>query len=191
MDPNAEKYPWYALQVRTGHERKVATRLDGKCFERFLPLCSSKRRWSDRVKEIETPLFPGYMFCRLDILRRLPILTTPGVVRIVSLGGVPQPVDEAEVMAIQVLVGSSLPTHPWPFLEIGTRARIHSGPLAGVEGILLEIKGRRRLVLSVTLLQRSVAVEVDAAQVTAATDGAALSFPPHTAGPTPLALPGM
>lgn len=167
METVSGGYPWFALQVRTTHEKKVAARLDGKFYEHFLPLYPCRRRWSDRINETEIPLFPGYLFCRINMTCRLPILTTPGVIRIVGNGSGPQPVEEAEVAAIQALVRSKLPSQPWPFREIGERVRIEHGPLRGVDGILADFRGLHRLVLSVTLLQRSVAVEIDGACVNA------------------------
>jgi transcription antitermination factor NusG len=157
--------PWFALHVRTCYEKTVATLLDGKGYEWFLPLYKSRRRWSDRVKEIELPLFPGYLFCRFDAQKRLPILKTPGVILVVGIGKAPIPIDPAEISAIQALVKSGLPSQPWPFLRVGERVRINYGALCGLEGILLNLKGHHRIVLSVTLLQRSVAVEIDAAWV--------------------------
>jgi transcription antitermination factor NusG len=154
-------YPWFALQVRARHEIGVAEYLKGKGYEWFLPLYKSKKRWSDRIKEVESPLFPGYLFCRLNPQNRLPILKTPGVTQIVGYNHVPIPVDEAEIHAIRTLVASGIPNQPCPFLEVGNRVRIESGALRGLEGVLMELKGKRRLVLSITLLQRSVAVEVD------------------------------
>jgi transcription antitermination factor NusG len=111
--------------------------------------------------ETELPLFPGYVFCRFDPLDRLPILSIPGVVDIVGVRRVPLAVDENEIAALQTTVNSGLPRQPWPFLQIGHKVRIEHGPLCGVEGILLRFSGRDRLVLSLTLLQRSVAVQVD------------------------------
>ncbi len=139
----------------------MAKQLRHKGYELFLPLYECRRRWSDRIKELELPLFPGYLFCRFNPLDRLPILMTPGVIQIVGVGKSPIPVDDADIVAIQTAVGSGLPRQPWPFLEIGQRVKVESGPLTGVEGILIGFKGHHRLVLSVTLLQRSVAVEVD------------------------------
>jgi transcription antitermination factor NusG len=159
-------YPWFALQVRSRYENIVTAHLDGKDYEWFLPLYKSRRRWSDRFKELERPLFPGYLFCRLNPLNRLPILTIPGVVLIVGTSKTPIPVDEAEIAAIQAAVKSGLPTQPLRFLQIGQRVRIDYGPLCGLEGILLDFKGRNYLVLSVTILQRSVAVQVENAAVT-------------------------
>ncbi len=165
IGPGNGSYPWFALRVRSRYENTVATFLGGKGYEWFLPLYKSRRRWSDRIKEIELPLFPGYVFCRFDLQHRLPILTTPGVVTVVGIGKRPIPIDDGEIAAIQAAVRSELPSRPWPFLEIGQRVRVEYGPLCGLEGILLDFKGHHRLILSVILLQRSVAVEVDGAWV--------------------------
>jgi len=158
-------FPWFALQVRSRYERNVATFLDGKGYEWFLPSYRSRRRWSDRVKELELPLFPGYLFCRFDPQERLPILKTPGMISIVGTAKVPTAVDETEIAALRALVASGLPRQPWPYLQIGQRVRIEHGALSGLEGILLQQKGCNRLVLSVTLLQRSVAAEIDSSWV--------------------------
>jgi transcription antitermination factor NusG len=153
------------LQVRTRHEAGVAAHLQGMGYEDFLPLYKTRTRWSDRTKEVETPLFPGYLFCRFDPQNRLPILKTPGVIQIVGYSRQPIPVEETEIDAIQALVASGIPSQPWPYLEVGEKVRIESGPLRGREGILMEFKGTHRLILSVALLQRSVAVEIEAALV--------------------------
>ena len=158
-------FPWFALRVRSRHENTVAAILGGKGYEWFVPLYKSRRLWSDRIKEIQLSLIPGYVFCRFDPQHRFPILTTPGVVSVVGIGKCPIPIDDAEIAAIQAAVRSGFPSRPWPFLQIGQRVRVEHGPLCGLEGILLYVKGQRRLVLSVTLLQRSVAVEVDDAWV--------------------------
>ena len=157
----AAGYPWFALQVRMRHEALVTAHLDGKGYEWFLPLYKSRKRWSDRVKETELPLFPGYLFCRFDPQNRLPILKTPGVTQIVGYNHTPVAVDESEIEAIRALVASGVPNFPCAYVELGSRVKIESGALRGMEGILTELKGKRRLVLSVTLLQRSVAVEID------------------------------
>lgn len=159
--------PWFALQVRTRHEAGVAKFLSGKGYDPFVPLYQSRRRWSDRIKVVAEPLFPGYLFCRFDPNNRLPILATPGVIQIVGFNRMLVPVDEAEIDAIQSLVASGFPSQPWPFLQVGDRVQIDSGPLRGLEGLLVELKGSHRLVVSVTLLQRSVAVEIDSALVRA------------------------
>ncbi|MGB8540706.1 MAG: UpxY family transcription antiterminator [Candidatus Acidiferrales bacterium] len=160
------KYPWFALQVRSRHESCVADYLNGQGYEWFLPLYKSRKRWSDRIKEVESPLFPGYLFCRFNQHDRLPILKTPGVIQIVGFNRVPAVVEESEISALQTLMAAGVPNHPCPFLELGDKVRIESGPLRGLEGILMDFKGHHRLVLSVTLLQRSVAVEIDSALVT-------------------------
>ncbi|MCI0423321.1 MAG: NusG-like protein [Acidobacteria bacterium] len=139
----------------------VASLLHSKGYEEFLPLYRSRRRWSDRMKAIEKPLFPGYVFCRFDVQKRLPILMTPGVRLIAGIGKTPLPVNDSEMAALQLIVQSGLQAEPWPFLQVGQRVRIERGSLQGVEGILMAIKKPYRLVVSVTLLQRSVAVELD------------------------------
>lgn len=154
-------YAWYAVRVRSQHEDMVARHLRVRGLESFLPLYKQQHRWSDRFKELELPLFPGYVFCQFDPKNRLPVLTVPGVVHVVGAGKNPVPIDEAEITAIQAAVKAGLPRQPWPFLEVGQSVRIDYGPLCGIEGILLGFKGRRRLVLSITLLQRSVAVEMN------------------------------
>jgi transcription antitermination factor NusG len=156
-----DSYQWYAVRVRSQHEDVVAMHLRVRGVEAFLPLYRRRRRWSDRFKEIELPLFPGYVFCQFDPNNRLPVLTVPGVVHVVGAGKTPLPIDEAEITAIQAALKSGLPAQPAPFLEIGQRVRIENGPLCGIEGILLGFKGHHRLVLSITLLQRSVAVEIN------------------------------
>jgi transcription antitermination factor NusG len=153
--------PWFALRIWSQKEKLVAAALESKGYEHFLPLYRCRRRWSDRVKEFELPLFPGYLFCRFDPNHRLPILVTPGVMLIVGIGKIPVPVDEGELAAIQSIVTSGLKTEPWPYLQIGQKVRIERGSLEGVEGILVAIKKPHRLVVSVTILQRSVAVEID------------------------------
>jgi len=158
-------HAWYALRVRSNFERVTGQFLRQKGYEEFTPLYLCRRRWSDRVRELELPLFPGYVFCRFDASRRMPILTTPGVVSLVSFDNLPARVDEAEIAAIQAIVRSGRPVMPWPFLQVGQRVRVHNGPLRGVEGLLLHLKNQCRVVVSVTLLQRSVAVEIDSADV--------------------------
>ena len=165
METENLSYPWYALRVKSRYENTVATHLQGRGYESFLPVYKCQRRWSDRFKEIELPLFPGYVFCQFSPLNRLPILSIPGVVHVVGVGRTPIPIDESEIAAIQAAIKSGLPSQPWPFLQVGNRVRIEYGPLCGLEGILSGFRGHQRLVLSVTLLQRSIAVQVDAAWV--------------------------
>ncbi len=158
--------PWFALQVRSRRESIVATHLSGQGYECFLPLYKSVRHWSDRMKELEQPLFPGYLFCRFDFQNRRPLLMTPGVIQIVGVGRTPMPVDESEVESVRQALLSGLTNQPWPYLEVGEKVRVNYGSLRGLEGILVNFKGSHRVVLSVTLLQRSVAMEIDLEWVT-------------------------
>jgi transcriptional antiterminator NusG len=165
MTITPERFSWFALRVRTRHEAGVADFLEGKGYELFLPLYTCRKRWSDRIKNVKAPLFPGYLFCRFDPQNRLPILKTPGVIQIAGYNRTPAPVEESEIQAIQAVMASGLPNRPWPFLGVGDRVRVEAGPLRGHEGVLLEFRGGHRLVLSITLLHRSVAVEIDSAFV--------------------------
>ena len=160
LSANSE-FQWFALLVKSQHEKSVASALHGKGYEQFLPLYNVNRRWSDRIKQLALPLFPGYVFCRFDLNKRLGILVTPGVLQVIGAGKVPLPVDDREIEALRSIVKSGLQAEPWPFVRVGQRVRIERGSLEGVEGILLAIKRPYRLVVSVTLLQRSVAVELD------------------------------
>ena len=154
---------WYALQIQSKLGNAAFATLCGKGYELYLPTYRSQRRWSDRVKMLHLPLFPGYMFCRFDVRHRLPILTAPGVISVVGAGRIPIPVDDHEIEAVRDVLCSGLDAHPWPFLGIGTRVYIERGPLAGLEGIITNTDKVYRLVVSVSLLQRSVAVEIDRA----------------------------
>lgn len=158
-------FPWFALQVRSRREGVIAAHLEGQNYECFLPLYKSKRRWSDRVKEIEQPLFPGYLFCRFDLHNRGPLLMTPGVQQIVGVGRTPMAIEEREIEAVRLALSSGLPNQPWPYIQVGQKVRVNHGSLVNLEGILVNFKGSNRVVLSVTLLQRSVAMEVESAWV--------------------------
>ena len=137
--------------------------LEYKGYDHLLPLY---KRWCNRTKCFELPLFPSYVFCRLDPYNRLPVLSVPGVFSIVGFGPTLVPVDSREIAAIQAIAGSGLETLPWPYLEAGQTVRIDRGSLRGLEGILIRTKTSHRLVVSVTLLQRSVAVEIERDWVT-------------------------
>jgi transcription elongation factor/antiterminator RfaH len=152
---------WYALTVKPQHERSAERALAFQRLEAFLPCYRSRRHWSDRVKEIELPLFPGYLFCRFEPDERLRVLTSPGVVDIVGFGGRPAPVHPEEISALRRLAASDMRLQPWPYLKAGQRVRIERGPLADLEGILVRSKDFWRVVVSVDLLRRSVAVEID------------------------------
>lgn len=128
----------------------------------------SVRQWSDRLKEVQQPLFPSYLFCRFDYQDRRAVVMTSGVLQVVGNGRTAIPVADEEIAAIQTAVVSGLSHQPWPYIEVGERVRINYGSLRGLEGILINFKGGHRVVLSISLLQRSVAVEVDLAWVSAA-----------------------
>src|ERR1017187_3206927 len=159
--PQPDQLPWYALRVRSRLSSLASTTLRDKGYEEFSPLYYSRRQWSDRVKKIELPLFPGYLFCQFDANDRLPILTTPGVIGIVGIGKTPTPVDDDEIEAIRVILRSGLAAQPWPHLRVGSKVYIERGPLAGLEGIITNTDKVYRLIVSFSLLQRSVAVEID------------------------------
>ena len=153
---------WYALHVRPRSEKLVSQLLEYKGVEEFLPLYREKHRWSDRLAEVELPLFPGYVFCKVDWSHSTPpILTTPGVLSVLGVGGVPAPVDDSELEAIRVILKSGTAPLPWPMPKVGDQIYIEQGPLSGIEGVLIESKNQSRLVVSVTILQRAVAIEID------------------------------
>ena len=168
MGNGTQQWPWFAILVRTSREKAANSLLENTGYECFLPISRYMRRWSDRMKEVEVPLFPGYLFCRMNQHNRLPVLMTPGVIQIVGVGKTPVPVEEEEIAAIQRVGKSGLSTMPWPYLEVGHVARIEDGPLRGTTGIVIKIKSGLKLVLSVSLLQRSVAVEIDRSWIGAA-----------------------
>jgi transcription antitermination factor NusG len=156
---------WYAVHVRSRAEFTVAQYLEYVNYSVFLPTYNDLHRWSDRVKSIRTPFFPGYVFCQMDISMRLPVLQAPGVIHIVSCGKSCVPVPEEEIAAVRALASSPLFVRQCPYLNVGERVVIKRGPLAGVEGILTQFKNNYRLVVSIHLLQRSLGVEVDLADV--------------------------
>jgi transcription termination/antitermination protein NusG len=155
------QYPWFVLMVKSHHEKAVANALRNKGYSEFLPLYEACHCTGGRIRTARLPLFPTYVFCRFDPLHRLPILITPGVFAILGTGNTPAPVDESEIGAIQTIVACGSNVAPWPYLNTGDTVQIEEGPLKGLQGILLSCKGNQRLLVSVTLLQRAVAVELD------------------------------
>ena len=156
---------WYALETKTQYERSVARGLAGKGFEEFVPLFEVRRPYGAAIRVVEEPMFPGYVFCRFELAARLPVLRTPFVRSIVGIGGRPIPIRDGEVEALQTVVRSGAPVEPWPYLKVGDWVRIVCGSMEGVEGILLERRKQHRLVVSITLLERSVAVDLDEAWI--------------------------
>ena len=156
---------WYALYTCPNHEKRIAAELEARAVESFLPLYRSVRRWKDRRVSLELPLFPGYVFVCLALRDRLPVVQVPGVVRLVGFGGVPAALPEGQVAVLRASLDRRLHAEPHPFLAVGHRVRITRGPLAGLEGVLRRKKNSFRFVLSIELIQRSFAVEVDSADV--------------------------
>jgi transcription antitermination factor NusG len=156
---------WFALRVRSNFERPVSDLLNAKGVEEFLPTYRSRRMWSDRIREVDVPLFPGYVFCRIPAEARGLVLATTGVVNIVGVQHQPLPIADEEIAAVRKMIMSRAAVEPWPFTRVGQLVKIRSGSLAGVEGILLMIKDSCRLVISISILGRSVAVEIDAAYI--------------------------
>ena len=154
--------PWFAVRVKTRFEKRISDTLTEKGFTSFLPQYAKHTTWSDRVVKTTAPLFPGYVFFQMEVNDNwLPVLTTPGVFDLVSCGGAPAQVDRGELASLHRVLNSSLLAEPWPFIEVGRTVVVEKGALTGIEGTLIEIKSRSRLVITVSLLQRSVAVEID------------------------------
>jgi transcription antitermination factor NusG len=156
---------WFAAYTSPRHEKHVSQQMRREGIQNFLPLYKSIRRWKDRRKVLELPIFPGYLFVRIALRERLNVLQLPGVVQLVSFQGQPAPLPDAEIEMLQHQLSQSLGLQPHPFLTVGRRVRVHSGPMAGVEGILVRKKDQFRIVVSIELIQRSVAMEIDQADV--------------------------
>ena len=154
---------WYALHTRSNFEQRVAGELASKGFENYFPAYDETHQWKDRKKKVAVPLFPGYVFVRFadSPELRLPVLHTPGVVRILGNGGVIEAVPAEEIEAVQGLLRANVPYHAHPFLREGVRVRVKRGALQDLEGTLVRFKNRARLVISVALIAQSVAAEVD------------------------------
>ncbi len=160
-DPQSAALSWFGIRTRSNHERVAASVLQAKGFEQYLPTYRTRRKWSDRIVETTLPLFPGYLFCRFDLSQKVPVVSTPGVVSLVAFGNVPVPIDNSEIEAVQALVESGAAVQPHPYLREGRRVRVTGGPLEGVEGLLVKKRTDWRMIVSITLLQRSISVEVD------------------------------
>lgn len=160
-----QRTPWYALYTRHQHEKLVAEMLLNKNFHVFLPLYEATHRWKDRTKKLSLPLFPSYVFIRGGLDRQLQMMMTPGVHSIVANAGHALPIPDEQIDAVRRLVEGPLRAEPHPFLKCGDKVRVTSGPLQGIEGILVRKKNLTRLVLSVEMLAKSIAVEIDAWRV--------------------------
>ena len=173
MNPSAgrpiESQPgWYALYTCARHEKRVAEQLERRRVSCFLPLYRSVRRWKDRRKELELALFPGFVFVQMSLAERLRVLAVPGVVRLVSFNGQPAALAPGEIETLRNRLSGSGKIEPHPYLRAGRKVRVHSGPFQGLEGIVVRRKDRCRLIFSIDLIQRSLAIEVDEADLEAA-----------------------
>jgi len=156
---------WYALRVRARSEQLVASLLASKQVECFSPFWRERRVYSDRIKRAETAVFPGYVFCRIDLPERVRVCSTPGVQYLVGTDRVPEAIDEHVITSLQKAFSEDHRVSQIPYLKTGELVQVVDGPLFGTVGSLLRVKGQVRLVLSVDILERSLAVEVDAASV--------------------------
>jgi transcription antitermination factor NusG len=154
---------WYALMVKSQHEKAIGRHLDAIELESFVPLYRTRRQWSDRTKELDLPLFSNYVFARFSWRTRGRVCSIPGVRGVVAASNLPLPVPDPEIDALKHAVGAGLPLRPWPFLKAGQRVLITRGPLRGVEGVLIRHEKNWQLVLNIEMLQRSVAVRIDRA----------------------------
>jgi transcription antitermination factor NusG len=163
--PDLRMEHWYAAYTCSRHEKCVAKELEQRRVQCFLPLYASWRRWKDRRKQVDLALFPGYVFVRIAAQERLRVLELPGVVRLVSFNGQPAPLPEQDIEALRNGLARNALAQPHPYLKVGRRVRVHSGPMAGMEGVLVRRKDTFRVVLSIHLIQRSIVLEVDEAEI--------------------------
>lgn len=160
---------WFAAYTQANHEKRVAEQLGDRCIEQFLPTYESVRRWKDRRMRLQVPLVPGYVFVHIPLEQRFEVLQVRSVVRLVGFNGYPAALPDDEIETLRRGLAQRLQAEPHPYLKVGRRVHIRSGPLQGLEGVLVNRKGRSRVVLSIELILRSIAVEVDVAD---------LAFPP-------------
>jgi len=178
-----QSLPWFALYVKPKHEKTVTTLLGGKGLETFLP---TYRRHHKRSKHFDLPLFPGYVFCRCESSKMLPVVSTPGVFLIVGNGRTPEPISEVEIGSIRRMIGSGTDPCPWPYVAEGNEVCVTSGPLRGMQGLMVDTSQEKWLVVSLNLLRRSVAVKLDRDSIVV--DSSANEFP---AQPYVLSATGM
>lgn len=153
---------WYALYTYPRHEKAVREQLRSRCVEVFLPTFTRVSQWRDRKVKINDPVFPGYVFTRIQLSERSRVLCVPGVVRMLSYNGAPAPIDDSELEAVKLCLERGVAIEVQPFLEVGERVRVRSGVLMGVEGLISHSAKNRTLIVPISLINQSVAVEVDA-----------------------------
>ena len=156
---------WYAAHTRANHEKRLAEQLAERSVEHFLPLYECVRRWKDRRVTLQLPLFPGYILVRLPLRERMRVLQIPGVAKLVGFNGSPAPLPDSEIEALRAKLNRQVRAEPHPYLQAGRRVRVRTGPLEGFEGILVRRKHKYRIVVSIDLIMRSIAAEVDLADV--------------------------
>jgi len=159
---------WYAAYTRAQHEKRVAQQLAERAIEQYLPLYQAVHRWKDRRKRVDVPLFPGYVFVRIELQNRLEVLRVPSVVRLIGFNGTPTALPEGEIEHLRCALAGGLRAVPHPYLHAGSRVRVTAGPLEGMEGAIVRRKNRTRFILSFDMIMRSVAVEVDEIDLAAA-----------------------
>jgi transcription antitermination factor NusG len=153
---------WYAVTTQPRHEKVVAKQLQAKSIETFLPLLATQSRWKDRRVLIERPIFPGYVFTRIDLTERHHVFSIPSVVRMLSFSGAPAAIDDAEIEAVRQCLAFGNKPEPHPFPESGELVRVKSGALQGLEGIVIRHTNHCRIVISIALIHKSIAAEIDA-----------------------------
>jgi len=159
---------WFAIQVMPRSEQKIVQHLEYKGYETLLPTYKCKRKWADRIKFIELPLFPSYIFFRALTASSGMVLTIPGTVRLVGMGGRPSVISTEEIESLRKINTSHVPAAPCPYNIIGQKVRIAVGPLAGIVGLLSEVKNSRRLIVTVELIMRSISVDIGVSEITLA-----------------------
>lgn len=161
----AKEQHWFAAYTHANHEKRVRDQLDRRSIESFLPVYHSIRRWKDRKVRLELPLFPGYLFIRLALCDQLRALEVPSIVRLVGFGNKAIELPDSEIENLRTAMGLHVQIEPYPYLCVGRRVRVASGPLAGWTGIVLRRKQVCRLVLSLDQILRSAIAEIDAMDV--------------------------
>jgi transcription antitermination factor NusG len=152
---------WYAAYTYPRHERVIAEQLESKGVESFLPTSTTASRWKDRTVRIHLPLFPSYVFARIELARRVAVLTVPGVIRILSANGVPIPIPDSEIDAVRRCINEGAKLEAHTFVTSGMRVRVRSGPFAGLEGIVTQGDGKYKVLVSITAIHQSIALELD------------------------------
>jgi transcription antitermination factor NusG len=152
---------WYAAYTSANHEKRVALQLEQRSVEHFLPIYDSVRHWKDRRVKLHLPLFPGYVFVRLALRDRLQVLCVPGVARLVGFNGTPAALPDKDIAALRTSLACGVRAKPHPFLVVGRPVRVKRGPLAGMQGILVQRKGKYRVVISIDLIRRSIQVDIE------------------------------